>query len=263
MNSMIPAYYYAQQGADNRLPHPGLGFGGWGKTEIEIDWNHTAIIVMHAWDVPKSDAISRVVEYMGRADKIMQDGLIPFVQWVREKGLRLIHIGGGFEAVLDTIPSYQRVARKYPRKDYPAISCSEFQMKQRQRHWELTGGADRIKDAELENCYPRYRFAIEPLEHEDMAVSTNQLVALCKEYQIEHLIYTGFAVNACLTMSPCGFVDMHHHGLMCSVVGDLTTAVENKESCAEQTHLRYGLWQFAVQSGYVFLSEEIKESLED
>jgi len=52
MEVQIPAFYYAQQGADPSLPHPGESFGGWKKTDIPIDWDHTAIIVMHAWAAP-------------------------------------------------------------------------------------------------------------------------------------------------------------------------------------------------------------------
>ena len=62
-------------------------------------------------------------------------------------------------------------------------------------------------------------------------------------------------------LSPCGCLDMTRRGLVCSIVGDLTTAVENKESCETQRNREYGLWQFAVQGGYVFLSDSLVDLL--
>ena len=47
---------------------------------------------------------------------------------------------------------------------------------------------------------------------------------------------------------------MCRHGLMCFVAGDLPTAAENKKSVQPQSNREHGLWMFAVQSGYVFLS---------
>ena len=100
-----------------------------------------------------------------------------------------------------------------------------------------------------------------PADQEDVACTSEQLFGLCREYGINHLIYTGFAVNACLTMSPCGMYDMMRYGCMCSIIRDLTTAVENRESCAQQTHKEYGLWAFSLWGGFVFDQSDIEQEL--
>ena len=47
----LPASYYQQFDADFKLDVPGEGYGGWRKSEIEISRDHTAVVVMHAWDM--------------------------------------------------------------------------------------------------------------------------------------------------------------------------------------------------------------------
>jgi len=264
MEVQIPAFYYAQQGADPSRPYPGESFGGWKKTDIPIDWDHTAIIVMHAWAAPdpaENKGVYQCVEYLGRAKQIAETKFPTFLQAVRESGARLIHVAAGFERQLEEFEGYHRVRHKYPPEEIERIAPSDAMQELRMRHWRLTGAEDDTDYAQIEAGYANYRFAVIPRDHEDVVTHANQLLGLCREYGIEHLIYTGFAVNACLIASPCGMLDMERRGVMCSIVGDLTTAVENKESCRTQRHREYGLWQFATQSGFVFLSEELKMAL--
>ncbi|MDY3070673.1 MAG: hypothetical protein SOW68_00190, partial [Eubacteriales bacterium] len=63
------------------------------------------------------------------------------------------------------------------------------------------------------------------------------------------------------TMSPCGFFDMSRRGILCSIVRDLTTAVENRESCAAESHKEYGRWAYALWGGFVFDSGELSAAL--
>ena len=253
----IPAYYYAQQGADYTRPQPALGFGGWRETEVPIDPDHTAIIVMHAWSVPKTEGLLQHVEYIGRADRIMEERFPAFLEAVRKSGVRLIHVAAGFEAALERFPGYHRVKQECPPERVETIDPSPTVQELKMRHWRLTGAEDPMHHEQIEAGYGSYDFAIEPLEHEDVVITANQLLHLCRKHRIEHLIYTGFAVNACLLLSPCGSLDMTRRGLICSIVGDLTTAVENKESCLGQRNLEYGLWQFSVQGGFVFLADTL------
>lgn len=108
----IPAYYYAQQGADYSLPQPALGFRGWQETEVPVDPDHTAILVMHAWKTPDTEGLRQHVEYLKRADKIMEERFPSFLQAVRQSGVRLIHVVAGFETALDKLPGYHRVTQE-------------------------------------------------------------------------------------------------------------------------------------------------------
>ena len=261
MPILTPGYYYAQQGADPTQEYPAMGFGGWNKADVPIEPERTAVLVMHAWKVPDYEAHMRHLEYLSRANAIIRDKFPPFLQAVRSKGIRLIHIAGGFEHVLPTLPGYQRITGKYPAAQVQEIELSKEMKHLCEKHWSLVGAQNDDYAAQFERAYAEYDLAVKPLDDEDVVVAENQLFSLCCEHGIEHLIYTGFAVNACLLSARCGMVDMSRHGLMCSVVGDLTTAVENKETCKTQENLKYGLWKFATQRGFVFLSEDLRGTL--
>ena len=44
----LPAHYYQQFDADFSLEVPAEGYGGWRSAPVELSWEHTAVVVMHA-----------------------------------------------------------------------------------------------------------------------------------------------------------------------------------------------------------------------
>ena len=265
MVKTVPAWVYQQYDADYSLEHPGRGYGGWQKAEIPVDPAHTAILLMHAWEggTPETNpALHRVCEYLPRGKQIIEEKFPDFLEKVRASGFRLIHIGSQSEKSVETLPGYIRTKEMYPPE--PGPECIKLDKTAQELHRIHT---DRVLyghnlEEIIKVCSPDVRdFAIYAADDEDVACTSDQLFELCKKYEITHLIYTGFCVNACLTMSPCGFIDMMRHGLVCSVVRDLTTAVENKESCAEERHKEYGLWAFSLWGGFVFDQADIEQYL--
>lgn len=263
MRTYVPAHIYIQQGADHSLPYPGEGYGGWSPIEVPVNPDKTAILVMHAWKVPSHEecpGIHRGCEYLPRAQKIMDERFPDFLAAARRAGIRIIHVGSETESSLASHPRYQEVLKKYPSMPHPRIEIDPETQALRDLHWR-TSACDEEHEADFWKSVELRDFYILPPEDEDVACTSEQLFGLCREYGIKHLIYTGFCVNWCLLYNACGIMDMNRYGLTCSVVGDLTTAVENKESCRTQEHLRYGLWAFATYNGFVFLSDDLKNTL--
>jgi len=259
----VPGYIYAQQSADYSLPHPGEGYTGWTNLNIPLDPSKTAIVVMHAWKTlpyEQCPGIYRLCEYLPRSQAIMETRFPSFLQAVRSSNVRLIHVGSGTEKTLATHPGYQKIRQKYPEQAHPRMQLSEQTQKLWDLHWKIGGCSDENEQDFLMSCEQR-DFDIKPLDTEDLVCTSEQLYQVCLEHGIEHLIYTGFAVNWCLTYNECGIIDMNKYGMMCSIVGDLTTAVENKESCRTQEHLKYGLWMFSTYNGFVFLADDLKRNL--
>lgn len=263
MAIMVPAYQYIGQSHEFCLPYPARNFTGWTQLDIPVQPEETALIVMHAWTAPpleEAEGYYRLIEYIHRARKIMDERFPSYLEAARKKGIRIIHVGSGGEKSLRTLPGFQRVNAKYPEYTYPRIQQSEASQALWDQHWKI-GHCDDTNADGFAKAMKQMDFYIKPLDHEDVVCSANQLYGLCCEHNIKHLIYSGFCINWCLMHAPCGLVDMNRHGLMCSAVGDLTTAVENKESTDTEYHLRYGLWQFGSINGYVFLSEDLKNTL--
>jgi len=100
-----------------------------------------------------------------------------------------------------------------------------------------------------------------PLATEGIAATTAQLYALCRQREINHLIYIGFAINWCLLLSPGGMAAMQRHGLLCSTIRQAVTAVENRETTREQGAKEIALWRVALAFGFVFDAEGIIAAL--
>ena len=266
MNTNINAWLYRQHDADLSLEYPGEGYTGWIRERIPLDWTHTAVVVMHAWDVGTPEQVPaqyRVCEYIPRSTRIIQEDFPEFLETVRKSGVKLIHVGSQTETSLETLPGYIRTKEKWgvdpvsrPRVDTDPVWTELQRIRVESGLYGKHNQPGVAQSARLRD------FAIMPRDEEDVVATTHQLFQLCREQGINHLIYTGFCVNACLTLSPCGMFDMSRHGVICSIVRDLTTAVENKESCREERHKEYGLWAFSIWGGFVFDKQDLLEAME-
>src|SRR5690606_12630209 len=82
----ISADYYQQFDADYARAVPAEGYGGWKTAEIELAPEHTALVVMHAWECGTMEqwpGWRRCVEYHPRALKILQEVFPPLLTAVR------------------------------------------------------------------------------------------------------------------------------------------------------------------------------------
>src|SRR4051812_690723 len=68
----IRAYYYQQFDADSSLDVPAEAYGGWKEADLTFAREHTALVVMHAWDCGTRQQYPgwhRCVEYIPRAER--------------------------------------------------------------------------------------------------------------------------------------------------------------------------------------------------
>ncbi len=107
---LVRAHYYEQFDADYNLDVPAEGFGGWKSAELELSPEHTAVVVMHAWDCGTYEEYPgwwKRVEYIPRANEIARTVFPPLLSAVRESPLELFHVVGGGDYYSD-LPGYQR-----------------------------------------------------------------------------------------------------------------------------------------------------------
>ena len=267
MKALVKGWIYQQFDADLSLEYPGEGYTGWIQKEFPLDWDHTAVVVMHAWDVGTPEQVPaqyRVCEYVPRSTRIIREEFPAFLEAVRKSGVKLIHVGSQTETSLETLPGYRRTVEKWgvDPEPLPRIRGNEA-LAELHRLRAVYGFPGNHNVSGVDQSRQLRDFAIMPEDREDVVATTHQLFQLCREQEIYHLIYTGFCINACLTLSPCGMFDMSRRGVMCSIVRDLTTAVENRESCREERHKEYGLWAFSLWGGFVFDREALEDALKD
>ena len=271
----VPTWYYTHFGADYRLEVPAEGFGGWEKTELPFSPEHTALCVMHAWDNPDPDSYPGLyssVEYLPRAEEILNTRMPSLLKAFREAGIRVIHIESGnyvnkYEAYWQTQDiireplSKSRKASDFampnPAPDQVYQELSKFRVEHifpGIQNSESSGAAALIRDIHAN---------VRPLPGEYMLTDSDELQAICAIHGINHLIYVGFALNCCLLMSPGGMIDMSRRGFICSTVKEATTAVENDFSSRNEFAKQLALWNTALFFGFVYEQADLEKALKN
>ena len=262
------AHLYQQFDADPSLPVPAENYGGWREVEIDLASTHTALVVMHAWDCGGPNDFPgwrRAVEYLPRARQILADVFPPLLAAVRQSPLPVFHVVGGPRDYFSHLPGHQRaVALAGAAASAPSVTPDAiFDQLNRLRHDAATPGAHNLADVTA--GFARLDFAPEarPVGDEGIAENGDQLAALCRAQDINHLIYVGFALNWCLLMSPGGMVDLARRGCLCSTIREAVTAVENRETAREEREKQQALWRVAVEFGFVFALDDFLHALSD
>ena len=255
MNTIIlTAHYYEQFDADYTRGVPAEGYGGWKSTPIEISPEHTAIIMMHAWNTgtfEKYPGWFRYVEYMPRAHQICQIVFPKLLTAVRQSKLKLFHVVGGGNYYQD-YPGYRKTVQLAGPAPAPPVQITPDPVLEKLHQFKSDLGSHNAAD--IARGFKSLDFAPEarPASEEGIAENAHQLLALCREHDINHLIYAGFAINWCLLLSPGGMADMSKHGIMCSALRQAVTAVENKETARTELNKQIALWRVALAFGFVF-----------
>lgn len=254
----IPAWYYQHFDADYGKDVPETGFGGWKKEVLPFSRRHTALVVMHAWAAGNAyeeyPGWWHAVPYIPRSNRIMQEVFPPLLEAVRASDWPVFHVVGGGEYYHD-LPGYQR-AKALAGDAAPGLPSVERDPIRARldafRSEKVFPGTHNTPD--INRGFEKLDFgeAARPVGDEGVAENSAQLYALCREAGVNHLVYCGFAINWCLLLSPGGMAEMQQYGCMCSAVRQATTAVENKESAAEEWAKAIALWRVALAFGFVF-----------
>jgi hypothetical protein len=256
----VTASYYQQFDADYTRGVPAEGYGGWKQSDIELAPDHTALVVMHAWEAGTMEqwpGWRRCVEYHPRALRILAEVFPPLLMAVRASPLPVFHVVGGRD-YYSHLPGYQRtlkLAGSSPRHE-PVAKDPVYERLEKFRGERVFVGAHNRPDVDAGWKFLNFAREARPADGEGIAEDGHQLAALCRAHGINHLVYIGFAINWCLLMSPGGMVDMGRHGVMCSTIREAVTAVENAETAREEREKQQALWRVAINSGFVFGLED-------
>lgn len=263
---MVEGWYYQHFDADFERDVPEKGFGGWKQTMLNLSRAHTAIVSMHAWDQGSLDSypgVYRSHPYIVRANRVLAERFPPLIEAVRASAWPLFHVVGGRDYYRH-LPGYKHAAEMAGANEpeYEQIKSDPYleQLRSFKRHFSYPGFHNMEGYSESQKIRD-FAEAARPVEGEGVAENTPQLLALCKAQGINHLIYCGFALNWCLLLSPGGMHEMSRHGVMCSVIREATTAIENKETAEDQLCKEIGLWRVALAYGFVFDQEKLIKAL--
>lgn len=255
---LVPTNYYQHFDADFSLDVPGEGYGGWKKTDLKLNLDTTAVVVMHAWDTGTREQYPgwhRTVEYMPRANEICRDIFPSLLSTVRASGVKLFHVVSSNDYYSDKYPGFNMAKELADKEPEPFEQVEKDSVLEELLSFKSAKAFPGTHNqADIREGFKNLNFPkeAEPQGNEGVAATPNQLFALCKEQGINHLIYTGFAINWCLLLSPGGMADMSQRGIMCSAIRQAVTAVENKETAREELCKELALWRVALAFGFVY-----------
>lgn len=129
------------------------------------------------------------------------------------------------------------------------------------RHANVFPGEHNVPDIQAGQSKMTFAKGAEPIGNEAIAKDSVQLLAYCKEYKINHLIYIGFAIDGCLLVSPGGMIDMSRQSIICSTIKQAVTAIENKETAREELCKQVALWRVALLFGFVYDSDDFVNAI--
>lgn len=253
---VIPANYYQHFDADYEREVPEEGFGGWKKKALPFSRKHTAVVSMHAWDAGTRDEFPgwyRAVPYLPRSRAICEDVYPLLFEAVRGSELPLFHVVGGGGYYKD-LPGYKHAVDLAGPEPPTLEQAKEDPLREdlnKFRSANVFPGTQNEED--IKRGFARLGFPpqAKPLDDEGVAENGRQLFALCKEKEINHLIYCGFAINWCLLLSPGGMAEMQRYGIMCSALRQATSAVENGAGARFELCKEIALWRVSLAFGFV------------
>jgi nicotinamidase-related amidase len=263
----VPTAFYQQFDADLSAEYSAETYGGWRTEQLPLSLEHTALVVMHAWDSGLPEQYPgwfRAVEYIPRSYEIARNVLAPLLDAARSANLTVLHVVGGRD-YYSHLPGYVHSAEDAAESSgRPAGDALADPVHERLSAFRINrvfpGEHNR---ADVDAGFEKIDFlpAARPQGNEGIAATTAELAAYCGTYRVNHLIYTGFALDTCLLSSPGGMIDMSRRGYLCSTVQDAVTAVENKETVRTQTAKSIALWRVALHFGFVYRDHDLIAAL--
>jgi len=211
---------------------------------------------MHAWDAGTREQFPgwyRAVPYIPRAQEIARTVFPKLLAAVRASDLPLFHVVGGGDYYKD-LPGYKRAVELAGLEPSPlekaAADATRTALDEFRAAHTFVG---RHNEEDVKRGFARLDFMPEarPIEGEGIAENGHQLFALCKEKEINHLVYAGFAINWCLLLSPGGMAEMQRYNVMCSALRQATTAVENGATARFELCKEIALWRVSLAFGFV------------
>jgi hypothetical protein len=261
----IDTNYYQQFDADYTKEIPAKGYGGWKKAKLDLNLDKTAVVLMHSMyygTMEEVPGIFRACEYIPRAYEIGKNIMPDLLKTIRDSGMQLIHVAAG-AGYCSGYEGYKKALE---------IGGEAKPIEQVESDPVMDG----LKKFKTENAFPGkhnlpsyekgakifdFDENAKPEKDELIVENEAQLLAICKKYGINHLIYIGYNINWCIMFSSGGFMHIFRNGVMCSTIRQAVTAVENKESAEDNMGKELALWTIAVGFGFVYDLDDFTDAL--
>lgn len=261
----VPTMYYQHYGADPSLgDDAALTYGGWKKSNLPLNAEKTAIVVMHAAYVGEAEEAPeqfQYCEYVPRSYRLAKENFSTVLDAARNAGIKVYHVTFG-KGYYEDMPGYIETQALGAEEKYaPRDTVSADEVLNELYNFKsdnVTPGPNAWEGiAKVREEYLDFLPEAMPVGNEAICTTSNELAAVAKRDGINNLIYMGFAVDACLLSDEGGMLAMQQRGFMCSAIKDCVTAVENRESTPSKHHTDTALWRVCINFGFVYEGKDL------
>ncbi|GAA4444865.1 hypothetical protein GCM10023091_35640 [Ravibacter arvi] len=222
---------------------------GHARLDWEIPVSQTALVLVDVWQR------HYIKEPEERAEKIIDDHLLPLMTACRANGLEIIHAPAPEAARVHprwiNLPETAKVhdqAGEWPPKDFRRLSGSYSQYRRPTEPRE----AERQRLPAL-RIHPK----AEPQGDEIVIATGDELHQYCRQKGILFLFFAGFNTNACILSRDYATIEMGKRGYQVLLVRDCTTGMESSESQATLAQTNGAILQLEMFGQYTVTSDEM------
>ena len=214
------------------------------EATLPLPLEETALVLVDTWNDHPTEG------WVQRAAQCMDVKIVPLLEAVRGTDITVIHAPSKHVAVyypqwiryasdedLDLVP----LPSTRPEPDWPPV---EFRNR--------TGKYRIFKHRQPEDLLrPTGIYGpVEPLPHEYVVGTREQMHRLLAHQKILYLIYAGFASNMCLQDKPCAIKAMNNLGYICVVLADCGIAYESHDTVAEELQHKIAIRDIEAEMGW-------------
>ncbi len=226
---------------------------GYATLDWEIPVSQCALVLVDVWQR------HYIKEPEERAEKIIDEHLVPLVKTCRAKNLEVIHAPAPEAARvhpnwinLDTGPKPERAANEWPPREFRHLSGTFSQYRR----------PVEPREAERQSLPPlRIHPKVEPLPGEAVIATGDELHLYLKKKGILFLFFAGFNTNACILSRDYATIEMSKRGYQALLVRDCTTGMESFESQATLAQTNGAILQLEMFGQYTVTSGEMMRGL--
>lgn len=237
---------------------------------LQLPIAKTAFVGLHCWNIGMPDGPPLDVNYicgMGWPEATIESGRImteivrPSMDLCREIGLKVCHVEPeDFDRYYPHVPS-----RRNPENERHAKT-----LRRQADRWAI------LRKGELEKIDSRGQQGdpdkspattmkraeiVSPVGEEPLVFYSNQLDEYLQKYDIDTIIYTGFATDMCILTAEGGGRPMLRAGYRCILMRDGTIGVETPDTFSERLATRYGIHRFEIGVGYSTTFADLQQAI--
>ena len=231
----------------------------WHERTVTVPASQAALVLVDCWDRHP------VESFVERATQVARQKILPTVEACREAGVVVAHAPS--PAVAQKYPQWLKYAGNEelfgPEGGEVAWPPAEFRSRVHQYDDSPFGRpAEPLLEQWLqdETLFPAMRIMdfLEPQAGDFVVASGAQLHWFCRDQQILHLFYAGFAANICIQLRDYGIRAMHDRGYHTILLRDCTTAIEGSHTLEGQWLLEAAIFNIELKVGCSTTAQQLQ-----